>query len=72
MNTWPSRTSGVTVILNRKADTCAEPSTEAPSSAVTAASGSGTIKRRNVTGKAAAAIHFEPRNRNPAAARMLT
>ena len=72
MKTSPSRTSGVPVILKRKADTSAEASTEALSRAVTAASGSGTITSRNATGKAAATIHFEPRNRNPPAATTLT
>ena len=72
MNTVPSRTSGVPVILKNKAETSAEASTEAVSSRFTAASGSGTMKIRNATGKAAAAIHFEPRNRNPPAATTLT
>jgi predicted transcriptional regulator of viral defense system len=41
-----------------------EASAEALSSQFTAASGSGTMNMRNATGKAAAAIHFEPKNRN--------
>ena len=43
----------------------ADATTKASSNHFVAASGSGTVKIRNVTGKAMAAIHFEPKNRNP-------
>ena len=71
-NTVPWRTSGVPAKLKNRAAASADASTEAFSSQFTAASGSGTMKIRNATGKASEAIHFEPRNRNPPAATKLT
>ena len=71
-NVVPWRTSVVPAMAKYRAAASAEASAEARSSQATAASGSGTMKIRNASGKAAAAIHLEPRNRNPPAATRLT
>jgi hypothetical protein len=72
MKMVPSRTSGVPVIRNRKAETSAEPLTEAISKACTMASGGGTRKTRNAIGNAADHIHLAPMNRKPPATMRLT
>src|ERR1019366_5237420 len=71
-NTVPWRTIGVPATLKNRAAASADANIEAFSSQSTAASGSGTMKIRNATGKALAAIHLAPRNRNPPAAAKLT
>src|ERR1035438_6251611 len=66
-STTPSWLTGTPAIEKSSWAADADASAEALFSQFTAASGSGTMKTRNATGKAAAAIHFEPRNRNPPA-----
>src|SRR5581483_2858004 len=68
-NTAPSRKKGVPLKWKRRFATSAEADLDAFSRATAIASGIGTMKIRNATGKAAARIHALPRNRKPPAVR---
>ena len=72
VNIVPWRKSGVPVILKNKAAASADAATNASSSQATAASGNGIMNNKNAIGKTAAAMRFEPRNRNPPATMKLT
>ena len=63
--TVPSRSSGVPVTLKNRAAASADASMEAFSSQSTAASGSGTMKIRNATGKAACGHPFRAEEQKP-------
>src|SRR6266404_6107570 len=54
-------------MLKKKSAASVDASFEAFSRESTTPSGRGTAKMRNANGKAAAAIHFPPRNRKPPA-----
>src|SRR5215469_7187117 len=68
----PWRRIGVPDALKNKAAASADATAKACSNHFVAGTGSGTVKIKNVTGKAMVAIHFEPKNRKPPTATKLT